>query len=192
LFVEVASVNAGHAFAPAAQFGEARTGKSSTGESASFMPCRRRVVKIAGKGPRPKDPDKLAGGHAKARQAGMRVYTTEPVSQPPLPDDFIWPDATIRWWEKWGEAPMAVDFSETDWDFLIDTALIHAEYWRGDLKLAGELRLRVAKMGATAEDRARLRITYATADVAENRRDRMSPSAPNSIPPQYQGLKAVD
>ena len=33
--------------------------------------------------------------------------------------------------------------------------------------LTGELRLRVAKFGATPEDRARLRITFAVADSAE-------------------------
>lgn len=46
----------------------------------------------------------------------------------------------------------------TDWDFLLDTALLHAELWSGNRSVAAELRLRVAKFGATPEDRARLRI----------------------------------
>lgn len=141
---------------------------------------------MAGRGPRPKDVTKLAGhGAAKAREAGMTVYIAEPVQQPDLPEfdiqvevdgemcsqRFMWPEATRRWWSTWGAEPMARDFTATDWDFLLDTALIHARVWgAGDLKLLNELRLRVAKMGATGEDRARLRITYAQADEADGRR----------------------
>lgn len=44
--------------------------------------------------------------------------------------------------------------------------------WAGDTKLAGELRLRVAKFGATPEDRARLKIQFAAADEAEDRTER--------------------
>ena len=69
----------------------------------------------------------------------------------------------------WAESPLSADFTETDWDFLLDTALIHARYWMGTMSLAGELRLRVAKFGATPEDRARLRIQFASADESEDR-----------------------
>ncbi|MGK9270484.1 hypothetical protein KXR83_05725 [Williamsia muralis] len=153
---------------------------------------------MAGKGPRPK-------GNAVRRnssQVGMRVYTAEPVAQPDLPefdvqvkvDDtlvsqrFEWPEATRRWWQTWGDEPMAEDFTATDWDFLLDTALLHARVWGdGDLKLLPELRLRVAKMGATGEDRARLRITYAAADEAEKKNPPRGGSARDRRGP----LKAV-
>jgi hypothetical protein len=104
------------------------------------------------------------------------VFVGELVPQPPLPVlyvpgkngkrvRFAWPAATKRWWANWGAEPMAKRFRTTDWDFLLDTALIHARVWgSGDLSMMNELRLRVGKMGGTAEDRARLRITYASAD----------------------------
>lgn len=76
-----------------------------------------------------------------------------------------WPAATKRWWQTWGEAAQAETFTATDWDFLLETALIHAAVWNGDLRQAPELRLRVAKFGATAEDRARLRM-FATDQAA--------------------------
>ena len=146
---------------------------------------------MAGRGPRPKDPDKLAGGHAKARQAGMRVFTAEPVPQPPLPEGIAWPEQTLRWWANWGAEPMAAEFRPTDWDFMIDTAFLHARVWgRGEVKLLPEIRLRVAKMGATGEDRARLRITYAQADQAEDKRDRKSGAA--AVAARYDKLRAVD
>lgn len=70
-----------------------------------------------------------------------------------------WPAATVRWWETWRRSPQSVVFTATDWDFLLDTALLHASMWRGDTKAAAEVRLRVASFGATPADRARLRMS---------------------------------
>ena len=78
-----------------------------------------------------------------------------------------WPAQTRKWWQMWADSPLSNDFTATDWSELLDTARLHAEYWRGNLKVAGELRLRAAKYGATPEDRARLRIQFAMADEAE-------------------------
>lgn len=155
---------------------------------------------MAGRGPQPKDPSKRA--RTNSDPMGLRVYTAEPVVQPELPEfdvqveadgqllaqRFVWPEATRRWWAVWGDEPMARDFTATDWDFLLDTALLHAKVWGfGDLKLLPELRLRVAKMGATSEDRARLRITYAQADEAETKRSKAEASTRSRRGP----LKAV-
>lgn len=76
---------------------------------------------------------------------------------PELPDSFEWPDATRTWWLTWREAPQSRTFTATDWSFLLDTAVLHAEFWLGDRSVASELRLRSAKFGATPEDRARLK-----------------------------------
>lgn len=64
---------------------------------------------------------------------------------------------------------------------LLEAAFLHAKFWEGDLRLAGELRARVAKFGATVEDRLKLRIQFAsTADIEgrvidrEERRGRIS------------------
>lgn len=78
---------------------------------------------------------------------------------PELPEGFEWPDATRDWWATWRRAPQAKTFTDTDWSFLVDTAVMHAEFWLGNRSLAPELRLRVAKFGATPEDRMRLKIS---------------------------------
>ncbi|NII42121.1 hypothetical protein E9228_002779 [Curtobacterium flaccumfaciens] len=83
--------------------------------------------------------------------------------------EFRWPAITREWWDMWATSPLSLDFTATDWSELRDTALIHARYWNGDIKLAAELRLRTAKFGATPEDRARLRITFAQAEEAETK-----------------------
>ena len=143
---------------------------------------------MAGVGPRPKNPDQLVGhGAAKGRDAVLRVIPVQPVAQPALPDfdvsvevdgklksqKFVWPERTREWWRMWGESPLSSEFTETDWSELLDTAMLHARFWNGDHKVAAELRLRVAKFGATPEDRARLRIQFATADKVEA--DRITP-----------------
>jgi hypothetical protein len=139
---------------------------------------------MAGRGPAPKDPSKRA--RTNADPIGLRVINAEPTDQPELPslvvkdgDDYTsveWPDVTLGWWDMWATSPLSTEFTATDWSELRDTARLHALFWMGDKSVAGELRLRVAKFGATPEDRARLRITFAQADEADDKR----PVAPSS------------
>jgi hypothetical protein len=93
------------------------------------------------------------------------IVEADPAPQPPLPatmpDGSEWPEQTRQWWAMWGSNPRTVDYHSTDWAMLLDTAVLHARFWLGDISVAGELRLRVAKHGATPLDRARLRATYA-------------------------------
>lgn len=142
---------------------------------------------MAGRGPAPKH----AGARARRNKTPeMRVVAGQLASQPALPSRVVrgpdgklvgWPKQTRDWWRWWGQSPLSDDFGATDWSFLLDTALLHAQYWLGDLGVAGELRLREAKLGATPEDRLRLRIQFETADEAaakgEQRRAAKKPAA---------------
>lgn len=112
---------------------------------------------MAGHGPAPKDPDERRRRNADPIPTSTLVEDDE-VRGPDLPGGIEWPLPTLAWWETWRRAPQTQAFAQTDWDFLVDTALLHARFWKGDEKVAGELRLRVAKFGATVEDRARLRM----------------------------------
>ena len=136
---------------------------------------------MAGIGPLPKDADRRARRNSGPR---LRIITAKPVAQPELPDfdveitvdgqvlsqRFGWPTRTREWWRMWADSPLSAEFTSTDWSELLDTARLHAQFWNGDTKVAGELRLRAAKFGATPEDRARLRIQFAAADDADDRR----------------------
>lgn len=136
---------------------------------------------MAGRGPAPKNPDER-----------RRRNLTEPLTLvtpdgkthgPALPDSEDWPDATLAWWETWRTCAQASTFTDTDWSFLLDTAILHMEFWDGDRSVAAELRLRAAKFGATPEDRARLKIavgepapatpTRTRTPAARTRRDRV-------------------
>jgi hypothetical protein len=115
------------------------------------------------KGPIPKDPRDRARRNKPT--IPYRIITASPSPQPPLPatmpDGEPWPEQTRKWWAMWRDSPFSADFHATDWSFLLDTAVLHAMFWRGNTKVAGELRIRVAKHGITPGDRARLRTTYA-------------------------------
>jgi hypothetical protein len=45
--------------------------------------------------------------------------------------------------------------------------MLHQEFWSGSLSVAGELRMRVGKFGATPEDLMRLRLQETSEDDAE-------------------------
>lgn len=111
---------------------------------------------MAGRGPAPKDPETRRRRNV---TAPMTVVVADgKIYGPDLPDSFDWPAATVTWWSTWRESAQAKTFTDTDWSFLLDTAVLHAEFWLGDRSVAAELRLRAAKFGATPEDRARLKI----------------------------------
>lgn len=112
---------------------------------------------MAGHGPAPKDPSKRRRRNADPVPTTV-VEPDDEVRGPDLPGGVEWPMPTLAWWETWRASAQAKTFTQTDWDFLTDTALLHARFWAGDAKVGAELRLRVAKFGATPEDRARLRM----------------------------------
>lgn len=127
---------------------------------------------MAGRGPAPKDPARRA--RANKDPIATTVLRWEAAKPPRFPatrpDGQPWPAATKAWWRTWLRSPQAEHFGSTDWSYLLDSALLHAAFVDGDLKQAAELRLRLAKFGATPEDRMRLRMGFAAADEMDARR----------------------
>ncbi|GAA3957936.1 hypothetical protein GCM10023085_45540 [Actinomadura viridis] len=131
---------------------------------------------MAGRGPAPKDPNRRARANKDpVAQTVLRFVRAE---QPELPEDVEWHPRTQAWWAMWGRSAQAETFTETDWAFLLDTALMHHAMWsKGQWTLAAEVRLRVAKYGATPEDRARLRMVFADADEKDEKRAAKQPAS---------------
>jgi hypothetical protein len=134
----------------------------------------------------PKEPGKRA--RRNQDPIGTTVLTFVPGEQPFLPADHEWSPMTVKWWELWRTAELSNTFTDLDWSFLLDTAVLHTRFWTGDMKAAAELRLRVAKFGMTPEDRARLRIVFADADEKDQKR---STSSTQPTTGGYEGLRAV-
>lgn len=116
---------------------------------------------MAGRGPAPKDTRSRARDQARRDEQATSLVpdgVRRGPELPELPGDDSWPDQTRAWWDTWRTCAQAATFTATDWSFLLDTAVLHMRFWDGDYGVAGELRLRAAKFGATPEDRARLKI----------------------------------
>jgi len=135
---------------------------------------------MAGNGPPPKDPEKRR--RRNADPIGRTVLEADGrVRGPKLPEDAAplgmdWHPQTVKWWEHWRRSAMAQQFLPTDWDFLLDTAVMHHVMWvSGRSDNASEIRLRVAKFGATIEDRAKLRLTVQVPDKKKDTTSRPEP-----------------
>ena len=150
---------------------------------------------MAGQGPPPKDPKRRA--RTNSDRVATRVLPASLAAQPRLPTAMPggdpWPSMTRAWWRMWGKSPLAKTFTATDWSELRDAAVLHGQYWSGNVKIAAELRLRMAQFGATPESRARLRISFADAEVKETtaRRGPAAPPAGAASKSRYKGLSVV-
>lgn len=75
-----------------------------------------------------------------------------------------WHPQTHAWYEEWRRTPQSMTFTDTDWAFFADTALLFDRYWSEDAKtaemvaLAGEIRRRLDAYGGTFEARRKLRM----------------------------------
>ncbi|PPK63512.1 hypothetical protein CLV40_12739 [Actinokineospora auranticolor] len=72
-----------------------------------------------------------------------------------------WHRETRAWWEAVRAMPHCRLWTDTDWRFALETAVLVEAFWRDQPSVAAELRLRSAKLGLTHEDRLKLRIRYA-------------------------------
>jgi hypothetical protein len=135
---------------------------------------------MAGRGPAPKQ-NRSRGRDATERThlpednrdrrivRGTKYFGPElPKGTEVLPEGEDWHPATRRWWNHWRRSPQSARMlSDPDWDFLLDTALIHHIMWsKGRWEFAAEVRIRVAKFGATVEDRLRLKSEIEVPDIA--------------------------
>ncbi|SDH19755.1 hypothetical protein SAMN05421505_112139 [Sinosporangium album] len=120
---------------------------------------------MAGKGAPPRATHQRARD-TRARIDAKAIKVPDKPFDGPTPDlpEGDWHPQTLRWWETWATSPQAHMFTSTDWAFLSETAYLADAYYRGNLTVASELRLRVAKWGATPEDRARLRLQLVPED----------------------------
>lgn len=136
---------------------------------------------MAGRGPAPKDPSRRARVNKDPIPA--RVVDAPSLVPMDLPGDLLpegeeWHPATLRWWSRWCESPLAENLPAVDWSELEACAVLHHEFMRKrSFTLGSELRLRMAKFGSTPEDRARLRISIADADEKDSKRTGERPSS---------------
>ena len=77
-----------------------------------------------------------------------------------------WPTRTKAWWKAISTMPHCVRWSDADWSFAIDTAMLAAEFHdNGTSAAAAELRQREKILGTTMDARRDLRIRYLQPDT---------------------------
>ena len=113
--------------------------------------------------------------------------TDDTLIGPELHWSIDWHPKTREWWDMWRKHELAPVMEPSDWEFLEDTALLHHGVWNGgrvsiaqQTNALAEIRQRVAKFGATLEDRLKLRIRFADTQIAENRASNM-PQVQNKV-----------
>lgn len=151
---------------------------------------------MAGRGPAPKDPQRLAGhGAAKARAGQMRVVEVKPSRQPTLRrllgevnplTGGPWRESTLLFWRQLGSFPTTSALLPAQWSSLARAVAYDEAALLGRGKVSpSEARLRLAKFGVDPDDLMRLRVQVVAADEAEARRQKPSPQA------SYGNLRAV-
>lgn len=80
----------------------------------------------------------------------------------------------IAWWDTVSRMPHCVLWKDSDWLFAKATMLLVDDLWRGNSKIASEIRQREAKMGVTLESRNALRIKYVESKKAVAMSDTIS------------------
>lgn len=117
---------------------------------------------------------------------------------PVLPRGRKWCVETKAWWHSWRKSPQSMLMTETDWEEMLVTALLHNMMWAQSdpdytdsgrpkngavsaTQLASEIRQRVGKMGATYEDRKKLRMAVETPQSRKNEEEIIAEDAEKAV-----------
>ena len=134
---------------------------------------------MAGRGPAPKDPEKRRRRNTETRTSIDRSARL-PRSQTPTlgrrPGGSSWQPETKAWWDEWRDSPQATRFVGTDWQLLRRLAPMVDGYWlfvkdgamSAAKDLLAEIRLQESKVGAAADDRARLKWDLVSTNPSDN------------------------
>ena len=116
----------------------------------------------------------------KRRAEFTQLMPDDEVRGPELPNSIAWPDETVALYETLRRDPVAQALTDTDWRHVIDTMNLHRLLWSGEpsnaIKVAAEVRLRLAQLGITPEARLRLRLLIADRSTPTTDRRAGAPS----------------
>ncbi|MBF9710201.1 hypothetical protein IHQ75_04360 [Bifidobacterium dentium] len=85
------------------------------------------------------------------------------MEQPQLPSEVNWGEQTLSWWASLASVVGVDGWTAADWQFAMDTALVHDAVWNGgELKYMQELRQREQALGITPA----ARLTKSSVEVA--------------------------
>ena len=76
-------------------------------------------------------------------------------------------ERTRQWWQVISSMPHCILWTDSDWVFALDTAMVHASAVYGSVTASSELRQRERILGVTMDARRDLRIKYVDDEAEE-------------------------
>ena len=76
-------------------------------------------------------------------------------------------ERTRQWWQVVSSMPHCILWTDSDWVFALDTAMVHASAVYGSVTASSELRQRERILGVTMDARRDLRIKYVDDEAEE-------------------------
>lgn len=116
---------------------------------------------MAGTGPAPKDPAQRRRRNAPTRGEWIDIPAESGIKPPALPKRArgtgAWSGSTRAAWNAWWRDGAATQWTSADKPAVAQLARLFEELERGELRLAGEVRLRLDGLGLTATGKKNLR-----------------------------------
>lgn len=108
---------------------------------------------------------------------------------PELTAGYNWCNTTRTWWENFRRSPNAMMCVDSDWEYLLDTALLHHRMWVDPdslpvphlTALAAEFRRRMSNYGYTVDDRLKQRIKFDTPQSRQQEAARIAQEAKEAV-----------
>jgi hypothetical protein len=119
---------------------------------------------VAGPGRIPKQTRSRKRDTARREAETITISDDGTLHGPDLPEGALpggqdWHEQTRMLWRELRQHPLLRDEPGVTWQYLIDSCALHSVMWsRGRWDLASEIRLRLAKIAATPEDRQRMKV----------------------------------
>ncbi len=140
-------------------------------------------------GPVPKESDKRVRRHKDTFTPHTVITPDRKKRGPRLPKNIIWSDRTKVWWETWRSSPQAQLMEDTDWDAMLEAALIHNEIWSNPglhkpveiTSMTKELHGILGNYGMSYCDRLKLRIKIDN-DSPSSRQAATDDNVANEVP----------
>lgn len=155
---------------------------------------------MAGQGPTPKDDAKRVRRNKTAEplkvKRGAKPTTAPELLPSPVDDagnEIGWLPETIEWWNTWATSEQATLFLASDWQRLRMLLPLVDRYFELPSKdLMAEIRLNEERLGATLQDRQRLRLKIQADDGEEEEDPKRRGSRSRKRPDPRGRLKVVD
>jgi len=146
------------------------------------------------RGPVPKPPGEKVRRHQDTFTPNRIIKDDGKLRGLRLPKDVPWCERTVKWWEAWRRSPQAQLMSATDWDAMLEAAVVHNAIWTDPTLLkpseltsmTKELHRILSSYGLTYADRLKLRIRIE--DESDSRSDKEYGEVPSNVLPMYKRM----